>query len=142
MKYLQTSIWLWLFSLISYGQIIHINDVTYPESKYDIVRLVNEVLISSNACSPTSNFTFQVKGQPKELTTKSYGYFKTPAGSNFPFKEGIVLTTGHAYPAGNNTNDITVTHQNHLSGDKSIKKPSIAGFFYFRLIQIINPCLK
>jgi len=121
MKYLQTSIWLWLFSLISYGQIIHINDVTYPESKYDIVRLVNEVLISSNACSPTSNFTFQVKGQPKELTTKSYGYFKTPAGSNFPFKEGIVLTTGHAYPAGNNTNDITVTHQNHLSGDSDLE---------------------
>ena len=65
--------------------------------------LVENVLISGD-CAQVNAFSEQSFGSPIDATTKSYGYFKTPTGSTFPFKEGIVLTTGHAFPAGNTLN--------------------------------------
>ena len=120
MKHLQTLPVLWLLSFFSYGQIIIINDNAHPESSYGPEQLVKDVLISSD-CSSANNFSEKVKGQPTDLTTKSYGYFKTPTGSTFPFTEGIVLSTGKAHPAGNITSTNLVDHSNGLTGDSDLE---------------------
>ncbi len=83
-----------------YSQIISINDEAFPESKQSLEQLVTDVLISSN-CSTVDNFEPKVYGAADDFQTKSYGYFKRPVGSSFPFEEGVILTTGRAFPAGN-----------------------------------------
>ena len=115
MKTLTTFLILFLSS-IGFAQIISINDSTDPQSSYGPEDLIKNVMISSS-CSTADNFTFQVNGAPGNLTTKSYGYFKTPPGSMFPFAEGVVLTTGRAFPAGNTPNIDLIDHQNGASGD-------------------------
>ena len=120
MKHLQTLPVLWFLSFFSYVQIIIINDNAHPESSYGPEQLVKDVLISSD-CSSANNFSEKVKGQPTDLTTKSYGYFKTPTGSTFPFTEGIVLSTGKAHPAGNITSTNLVDHSNGLTGDSDLE---------------------
>ena len=108
--------------LSSYGsaQIISINDSSDPQSSLGPEDLVKNVMISSS-CSTADNFTFQVSGTPGNLTTKSYGYFKTPPESSFPFSEGIILTTGRAFPAGNTTNSNLIDYQNGASGDSDLE---------------------
>ena len=119
MKILTTLLILFLSS-IGFAQIISINDSTDPQSSYGPEDLIKNVMISSS-CSAADNFTFQVNGAPGDLTTKSYGYFKTPPGSTFPFAEGVVLTTGRAFPAGNTTNADLIDHQNGASGDSDLE---------------------
>jgi gliding motility-associated-like protein len=112
-----------LLCVSSFGsaQILSINDSADPQSSYDPEDLIKNVMISSS-CSTADTFTFQVYGAPEDLTTKSYGYFKTPPGSTFPFEEGVVLTTGSAFPAGNtvNTTDL-ITSSNGDSGDSDLE---------------------
>ncbi|MDC0380914.1 T9SS type B sorting domain-containing protein [Flavobacteriaceae bacterium] len=120
MKHLQTLPVLWLLSFFSYGQIISVNDASYPESSYGPEQLIKDVLISSD-CSTASNFSSKVKGAPTDLPDKSYGYFKTPAGSTFPFTEGIILTTGKARPIGNTTITNTISGVNSLTGDSDLE---------------------
>ena len=106
MKNLLTFFTLFISS-IGFTQIISINDSASPESGYGPEELIKEVMISSS-CSTTDNFTFKVYGSPSDLTTKSYGYFKRPSGSTFPFEEGVILTTGRAFPAGNTVNESNI----------------------------------
>jgi len=108
--------------LSSFGsaQIISINDSSDPQSSLGPEELIKNVMISSS-CSTADNFTFQVSGAPGNLTTKSYGYFKTPPESTFPFLEGVILTTGWAFPAGNTTNSNLIDHQNGTSGDPDLE---------------------
>jgi hypothetical protein len=54
MKHLQTLPVLWLLSFFSYGQIISVNDASYPESSYGPEQLIKDVLISSD-CSTARN---------------------------------------------------------------------------------------
>ena len=112
-----------LLCVSSFGsaQILSINDSADPQSSYDPEDLIKNVMISSS-CSTADTFTFQVYGAPEDLTTKSYGYFKPPPGSTFPFEEGVVLTTGSAFPAGNtvNTTDL-ITSSNGDSGDSDLE---------------------
>ena len=115
MKGLLTLLFLCI-SCIGFTQIISINDSAFPESGYAPEELIKEVMISSS-CSTTDNFTFKVYGSPSDLTTKSYGYFKRPSGSTFPFEDGVILTTGRAFPAGNTVNESNI-RPGYLNGDQ------------------------
>lgn len=83
------------------GAFIDVNTPNYPESSYDITRLIKEVLISDGGCS-TSNIS-NVNVSPNLSATnanRSWGYFNK-ATTNFPFTKGIILSTGYAAKAGN-----------------------------------------
>ena len=63
-----------------------------------------ESLISNNlaeGCVEITNITSSVNGSSSNL--ESYGYFEKGA-SNFPFENGIVLSTGSVNSAGNTIN--------------------------------------
>ena len=110
MKHLQCLVLFWFIPVFGFSQIIEINNSVHSQSEYNPEKLVKDILISSN-CANVSNFSSQVKGNHSELSTKSYGYFKTPDGSDFPFKEGVVLTTGIAQPAGSEYNTERIDNQ-------------------------------
>ncbi|MEO8934473.1 MAG: choice-of-anchor L domain-containing protein [Xanthomarina sp.] len=114
------SLYIILSGCISYAQIIHINNPIHPESSYSLQQLVEEVLISGD-CADVDNFSTQAFGAPNQTNSKSYGYFKKPEGSTFDFDEGIVLTTGRAYPAGNNVSNSTIDYSNNLPGDTDLQ---------------------
>jgi gliding motility-associated-like protein len=64
---------------------------------------------------------FTGKGGPTNNTTKSYGYFINSGNSpTFPFQEGIVLTTGRAYPAGNLPAGL-ISNDNGQPGDADLE---------------------
>ena len=107
-------------SSIGFTQILSVNDSASPESSLGPEELIKNVMISSS-CSTADNFTFRVHGAPSNLSTKSYGYFKRPAGSTFPFEEGVILTTGSAFPAGNTTINATIDYQNGDPGDSDLE---------------------
>jgi gliding motility-associated-like protein len=83
-----------------YSQMTRINNAVDAESTLSLQQLVENILISGD-CAQVDTFSEQVSGLPNESTTKSYGYFKRTPGSTFPLEEGIVLTTGEAFQAGN-----------------------------------------
>jgi len=130
-------------SFEGYGQIISINSGAHPESEYGPEQLIEDVLISSS-CTAVNNFSFQVNGAPADTNTKSYGYFKKLVGSNFPFDEGIVLTTGRAYPAGNALNGALVNSTNGQTGDNDLETALRqtdtfdATFIKFDFVPIVN----
>ncbi len=105
---------------ISQGQIININASADTQSSFNPQKLIEEVLITGE-CTTVNSFSFQVKGSPTETETKSYGYFKKPSGSTFPFDEGIVLTTGRAFPAGNTKSGTILNNENGLGGDTDLQ---------------------
>ena len=107
-------------SSFGFTQILSINDSASPESSYGPEELVKNVMISSS-CSSADTFTFQVHAAPSDLTTKSYGYFKRPTGSTFPFEEGVILTNGSAFPAGNTESPDIVTNSNGDPGDTDLE---------------------
>ena len=99
---------------------VKINRTGDPQSTFSPEQLIEEVLIDS-PCTLVSNFSYQVSGNPTDNTTKSYGYFVNSGGSStFPFQEGIVLTTGRAYPAGNTPAGL-INNQTGLSGDADLE---------------------
>uniref|UniRef100_UPI00260D2492 choice-of-anchor L domain-containing protein n=1 Tax=uncultured Psychroserpens sp. TaxID=255436 RepID=UPI00260D2492 len=101
--------------------IVTINNSAYPESSYSPEQLIEDVLVSGG-CSGVDNFSFQVNGSPGDLATKSYGYFTKGGAVNFPFEEGIVLSTGRAFPAGNMTNNgALVSFDNNQPGDNDLE---------------------
>ena len=57
------------------AQTIRVNDVLDTESSFSPEELIENVLVSGN-CANISNITSLVNGNPTDLTTKSYGYFK------------------------------------------------------------------
>ncbi|WP_452232104.1 choice-of-anchor L domain-containing protein [Lacinutrix sp. MEBiC02595] len=112
-----------LLAYTNYAQIISINDAADPESEYDLQQLVEDVLIASD-CAVIDNFSEQASGLPTSTQTKSYGYFKTPTGSDFPFESGVILTTGRAFPAGNVRNTSSAAFPdfgNGLPGDTDLE---------------------
>ena len=105
------------------AQTIRVNDFLDAESSFSPEELIENVLVSGN-CANISNITSVVNGNPADLTTKSYGYFKRLPGSTFPFEEGIILTTGNAFSTTN--------------GPSGLNNPS-TGVSDFDLNQIIDP---
>ena len=103
----------------SYSQILEINKNGTAESTYTPQELIEKVLTTCSY-SEVSNFSSAVFGAPTDNTTKSYGYFKKPIGSDFPFEEGIILTTGSAFGGGNNATGSIVDNWKGLSGDAGL----------------------
>ena len=78
---------------------IIVNPNGVPESNYTAEQLVTNVLLDGGDCSSSTNF--QLKDNPAEpfpSGNRSWGYF-TKGTSNFPFDEGIILTSGFAKDA-------------------------------------------
>ena len=82
--------------------------------------LVEEVLVTGG-CSEVENFSVQAAGDPDDLPTKSYGFFKRGTAMGFPFEEGIILSTGRASQAGNTRISNVIQAQNGLSGDGDLE---------------------
>ncbi len=143
MKKVLLIIFIVCLSAKSFGQIISINDPSDAESSYTPDKLVEEILISSD-CSTVDTFSSQVFGAPNMTTVKSYGYFKKPAGSSFPFDEGIILTTGRAFPAGNTVNATLIDNNNNLGGDLDLQAAlgqvgtADATFVKFNFVPLVN----
>ncbi|MEZ4793556.1 MAG: choice-of-anchor L domain-containing protein [Gelidibacter sp.] len=100
--------------------IVSINNSAYPESSYTPQQLIENVLVSGG-CSAVDNFSFQVNGAASNLQGKSYGYFNKGGAVNFPFEEGIVLSTGRAFAAGNTINGTLVSFDNNDPGDADLE---------------------
>ncbi|OUR91506.1 hypothetical protein A9Q87_09350, partial [Flavobacteriales bacterium 34_180_T64] len=110
-----------LVSVLVLEPIITINNSAYAESSYSPEELIENVLVSGG-CSAVDNFSYQVNGTPTSLTTKSYGYFTRGGAVNFPFEDGIILSTGRAHPAGNVSNGgALVTFNNGQAGDADLE---------------------
>ncbi|MDF2551314.1 MAG: gliding motility-associated C-terminal protein [Chryseobacterium sp.] len=85
------------------GVFIDVNVPTYPASSYSPLQLVKDVLISSgtNTCvTPTVSNVTVTPNQAVTFADRAWGYFHQGT-TNFPFKDGIVLSTGFARKAGN-----------------------------------------
>ncbi|PKF75000.1 choice-of-anchor L domain-containing protein, partial [Chryseobacterium sp. PMSZPI] len=85
------------------GAFVDVNTPTYPESSFSIDQLVKDVLISSGTNTCVAPSVTNVKITPNHAVNdpdRSWGYFHK-ATTNFPFKDGILLSTGYAYKAGN-----------------------------------------
>lgn len=88
------------------GAFIDINAVGYNESNYSITQLVKDVLISSgtNSCiTPNVSNVVVSPNLPVGDVNRSWGYFHKGT-TNFPFKDGIVLSTGYVVKGGNTLN--------------------------------------
>lgn len=85
------------------GAFIDVNAPTYPASAYTPLQLVKDVLISSGTNSCVTPNVSNVQVSPNLTAAdanRSWGYFNRGTTS-FPFKDGIVLSTGYAQKAGN-----------------------------------------
>lgn len=85
------------------GDLIDVNVASYPQSAFTPTQLVTNVLVGSGSTCAAPNIS-NVTVSPNQAVTMNdrfWGYFNKTT-SNFPFQEGIVLTTGFARKAGNN----------------------------------------
>ncbi|WP_370897969.1 choice-of-anchor L domain-containing protein [Chryseobacterium gossypii] len=86
------------------GAFIDVNAPSYTETNYNITQLVKDVLISSgtNSCVTPNVSNVQVTPNlPANNANRSWGYFHKGTTA-FPFKDGIILSTGYANKGGNN----------------------------------------
>ncbi|CAA7387518.1 choice-of-anchor L domain-containing protein [Chryseobacterium fistulae] len=86
------------------GDFIDVNATSYVESSYTPEKLVKDILINGGTTCATANVTNVTISPNHEVTNDNrfWGYFNKGT-TNFPFEEGIVLTTGFARQAGNIT---------------------------------------
>lgn len=82
-----------LFGYLTFAQQITIND------SFTAQQLIEDNLVQG--CVEVSNINSTFNGQIDGF--QSYGYFES-AGSNFPFENGIILSTGQVTSAGNTIN--------------------------------------
>lgn len=85
------------------GAFIDVNAAGYAPTDYAPLQLVKDVLISSgtNSCVTPNVSNVQVSPNlPATNVQRSWGYFHRGT-TNFPFKDGIVLSTGFVNKAGN-----------------------------------------
>ncbi|WP_312076581.1 choice-of-anchor L domain-containing protein [Chryseobacterium sp.] len=85
------------------GAFIDVNTPTYTESSFTPLQLIRDVLISTGAGSCFVPNISNVTVSPNLSVTdqnRSWGYFNRGT-TNFPFADGIVLSTGYVYKAGN-----------------------------------------
>ncbi|PXW13751.1 gliding motility-associated-like protein [Chryseobacterium sp. CBTAP 102] len=104
------------------GAFIDVNAPSYAESSYTIEKMVKDVLISSgtNTCL-TPNVT-NVKITPNHAASdanRAWGYFHK-ATTNFPFKDGLILSTGYARKAGNSLESNTLSDNNGGGSDADL----------------------
>lgn len=84
------------------GVFIDVNATGYTPSTYTPEQLVKDILINGGSTCSTPNVSNVsiTPNQPVTSTDRFWGYFHKGT-TNFPFKDGIVLTTGRAREAGN-----------------------------------------
>ncbi|WP_317167754.1 choice-of-anchor L domain-containing protein [Chryseobacterium sp. Tr-659] len=84
------------------GAFIDVNAPTYAPSGYTPEQLVKDILINGGSTCSVPNVTNVsiTPNQPNTSDDRFWGYFHKGT-TNFPFKDGIVLTTGRAREAGN-----------------------------------------
>lgn len=84
------------------GVFIDVNAAGYTPSTYSAEQLVKDILINGGStCSvPNVSNVTVTPNQPATNNDRFWGYFHKGT-TNFPFKDGIVLTTGRAREAGN-----------------------------------------
>ncbi|MGE8554444.1 MAG: choice-of-anchor L domain-containing protein [Chryseobacterium jejuense] len=88
------------------GNFIDVNVAPYPATGYFPEQLVKDILINGGSTCTTANIT-NVTVSPNHTifdNDRFWGYFNRGT-ANFPFKDGIVLTTGYAKDAGNSFNN-------------------------------------
>jgi len=104
------------------GVFIDVNVPTYPASSYTPLQLVKDILISSgtNTCvTPTVSNVTVTPSQPATFTDRAWGYFHQGT-TNFPFKDGIVLSSGFARKAGNSLETFTLSDNNNGGSDPDL----------------------
>lgn len=104
------------------GVFIDVNAPGYPETVFSPLQLVKDVLISSgtNTClvPNVSNVTV-TPNLPVTNNNRSWGYFHRGT-TNFPFKDGIILSTGFARNAGNTGATGTLSDNNTGGTDSDL----------------------
>jgi len=113
---------LFLSSIIMKGQSIIVNDANDPQTNLTAEELIQEVLVSGSSCINISliNLADNPNGA-NDLTQRSWGYFRD-GGSNFPFENGIILSSGYGVSAeGPNETGATSDLGNNWPGDIDIK---------------------
>ncbi|MEL6810476.1 MAG: choice-of-anchor L domain-containing protein [Bacteroidota bacterium] len=99
MKKLSPVIFILLGFLSATAQSIVVNDPTDPQTNLTAEELIQEVLVSGSSCVEIelTNLVENPDGV-SDINQRSWGYFKQ-GDSNFPFEEGIVLSSGFAVNA-------------------------------------------
>ncbi len=82
------------------------------DSSVGLQQLIEDNLVQ-NSCVEISNITSSINGNSFGLP--SYAYFER-AGSNFPFENGIMLSTGAAESGGNNVTSPTLSEGSSIWG--------------------------
>jgi gliding motility-associated-like protein len=101
-------------------KIVTINDPSFPQSFYTPEQIIEDILVSGG-CSEVTNFSYQFAGTVADPTSRSYGYFTNGSANEFPFQEGIVLSTGRASPAGNSRFTGNISFQTGIGGDDDLE---------------------
>lgn len=84
------------------GVFIDVNAAGYAPSNYSAEQLIKDILINGGSTCSVPNVTnvTVLPDQPTSNNDRFWGYFHKGT-TNFPFTDGIVLTTGRAREAGN-----------------------------------------
>jgi gliding motility-associated-like protein len=118
--YKLTIISIFVFSNSSIAQNIVVDDT------YSAQQLVENVLVNS-PCASVSNFS--VSGDTFSTGAQSYGYFSY-SGSNFPFSNGIVLSTSRASRTQGPNNNLIDEGATSWQGDLDLEQAlEISGTF-------------
>ncbi|MCI3938688.1 choice-of-anchor L domain-containing protein [Chryseobacterium aahli] len=102
------------------GAFIDVNVAPYPASNYTPTQLVTDILVGNGGGCVVPNIS-NVTVTPSTAATlenRAWGYFNK-ATANFPFLEGIVLSTGFAKKAGN-TAQSSMGDNNGGTGDADL----------------------
>jgi gliding motility-associated-like protein len=89
------------------------------DDSYTAQQLVENVLIHNNPCAGVSNFS--VSGDTFSGATQSYGYFSNNS-PNFPFTEGIVLSTSRAIRTEGPNNNLIDEGSVNWQGDADVEQ--------------------
>ncbi|WP_115462628.1 choice-of-anchor L domain-containing protein, partial [Winogradskyella aurantiaca] len=104
-------------TVIVEDSIITANSPAFPESSFTPEELISQVLVTGG-CAEVDNFEYAFNGTSDNLVEKSYGYFTRGGASDFPFEEGIVLSTGWVSEAGNASSpNLTMSRPLGIPGD-------------------------
>ncbi|MDT7829717.1 choice-of-anchor L domain-containing protein [Pricia sp. S334] len=116
-----------------FGQIL------VDDTNYTVAQLVSDVLINSN-CAETSNYT-SFTGTQQNIN--GIGYFNAN-NTDFPFEEGIVLSTGRARDARGPNTDINDSGTESWPGDEDLMTITKTGnlfnatFIQFDFVPLTN----
>jgi len=111
---------IFIFTFNSNAQLIEVNKTGITESEYSLQQLVENVLIAGE-CSEIDSFESEQFGEPRDISTKSYGFFHRRTNTGFPFESGIIITSGSAQPAGNIETLETLNVFNGNLGDSDLE---------------------